>query len=177
MEYELIRSRRRTISIQVKADGRVVVRAPYLAPGRSIEAFVEEKASWIEEHVLAAKENAKNDKPSISPEEKKQYIKKAHILIPQRVDYYAQLVGVGYNRIAIKDTRTRWGSCSGDGNLNFSYKLILMPMEILDYVVVHELCHRIYMNHSKEFWSEVERVIPDYKERRKWLKENGNTYE
>lgn len=174
MEYEIIRSKRRTISIQVKADGRVVVRAPYLVPRRTIESFVEEKEDWILEHVKAVKENAKDNKPLISPEEKKQLLKKAHILIPQRVDYYAPMVGVGYNRIAIKDTKTRWGSCSGDGNLNFSYKLILMPMEILDYVVVHELCHRIHMNHSKEFWAEVERIIPDYKERRKWLKENGN---
>ena len=97
-------------------------------------------------------------------------MKQAHNLIPARVAYYAPIVGVSYNRIAIRDTKTRWGSCSKDGNLNFNFRLVKMPVEILDYVVVHELCHRIHMNHSKEFWAEVERVIPDYKERRKYLK-------
>lgn len=103
--------------------------------------------------------------------EKKKLIKKAHILIPLRVEHYAPIVGVSYNRVSIKDVKSRWGSCSADGNLNFNYRLVSFPMEILDYVVVHELCHRLHMNHSKDFWNEVERVIPDYKEKRAWLKE------
>ena len=78
-----------------------------------------------------------------------------------------------YGRIAIKAAKTRWGSCSAQGNLNFHWKLILMPPAILDYVVVHELAHRIEMNHSPRFWTQVERILPDYRERRRWLKENG----
>lgn len=172
IEYELIRSKRKTVSITVKADGRVIVRAPLLASIRRINEFVESKADWINKNVKRVLENPAPKSLEFTPEEKKRLIKQARILITQRVEYYAPIVGVSYNRIAIKDTRTRWGSCSRDGNLNFSFRLVLKPLELLDYVVVHELCHRIHMNHSKEFWQEVERVLPDYKDRRKKLKYN-----
>lgn len=91
--------------------------------------------------------------------------------ITLRVEYFAPLVGVTYNRIFIKEQKTRWGSCSSLGNLNFNWKLILLDEELLDYVVVHELAHRKQMNHSPTFWAEVERVLPDYRERRRRLKE------
>lgn len=91
--------------------------------------------------------------------------------ITRRVEYFAPLVGVTYNRIFIKEQKTRWGSCSSLGNLNFNWKLILLDEELLDYVVVHELAHRKQMNHSPTFWAEVERVLPDYRERRRRLKE------
>lgn len=95
------------------------------------------------------------------------------MVISQRVSYFAAKMDVTYGRISIRAQKTRWGSCSGQGNLNFNWKLILMPPEILDYVVVHELAHRKQMNHSKLFWAEVERILPDYERRRRWLKENG----
>ena len=82
-------------------------------------------------------------------------------------------MGVTCGRISIREQKTRWGSCSGQGNLNFNWKLILMPPEILDYVVVHELAHRKQMNHSPAFWAEVERILPDWRERRRWLREKG----
>ena len=91
-------------------------------------------------------------------------------MIPERTAYFATLLHVTYGRITIRNQKTRWGSCSSKGNLNFNCLLMLTPDEIIDYIIVHELCHRIHMNHSKEFWAEVERVIPDYKERRKYLK-------
>ena len=87
------------------------------------------------------------------------------------MEYFAPLVGVTYNRIFIKEQKTRWGSCSSLGNLNFNWKLILLDEELLDYVVVHELAHRKQMNHSPTFWAEVERALPDYRERRRRLKE------
>lgn len=170
IEYELIRSKRKTVSITVKSDGRVIVRAPLLASVRRINEFVESKEDWINKNVKRVLENPATKPREFTPEEKKRLVKQARILITQRVEYYAPIVGVSYNRIAIKDTKTRWGSCSRDGNLNFSFRLVLKPIELLDYVVVHELCHRIHMNHSKEFWKEVERVLPDYKDRRKRLK-------
>ncbi|MDE6567167.1 MAG: M48 family metallopeptidase, partial [Lachnospiraceae bacterium] len=87
--------------------------------------------------------------------------------------YYARQIGVDYGRITIRNQKTRWGSCSGKGNLNFNCLLMLAPAEIQDYVVVHELCHRREMNHSPRFWAEVAKIMPDYQERRKWLKEHG----
>ena len=94
-------------------------------------------------------------------------------VIPGRVAHYASLVGVTYGRITVRNQKTRWGSCSSKGNLNFNCLLMLAPPEILDYVVVHELCHRKQMNHSPKFWAEVAAVIPDYKTREKWLKTEG----
>lgn len=172
IEYELIRSKRKTVSITVKSDGKVIVRAPLLASVRGINEFVESKEDWIIKNVKRVLENPAPKPREFTPEEKKRLVKQARILITQRVEYYAPIVGVSYNRIAIKDAKTRWGSCSRDGNLNFSFRLVLKPLELLDYVVVHELCHRIHMNHSKEFWQEVERILPDYKDRRKRLKYN-----
>lgn len=100
-------------------------------------------------------------------------VKNAKEIIPVRTRHYARMMGVTYGRIAIRRQRTRWGSCSSKGNLNFNCLLILTPPEVMDYVIVHELCHLIEMNHSKEFWKGVEEIIPNYKEYRKWLKENG----
>ena len=103
--------------------------------------------------------------------QRKQNRELARQRITRRVEYFAPLVGVTYNRIFIKEQKTRWGSCSSLGNLNFNWKLILLNEEVLDYVVVHELAHRKQMNHSPTFWAEVERVLPDYRERRRRLKE------
>lgn len=112
----------------------------------------------------------------ITPERRKTLTPLARAKITERTDYYAQLMDVSYGRISIRAQRTRWGSCSSKGNLNFNFLLVLMPDEILDYVVVHELCHRKEMNHSAAFWAEVAKVMPDYVERRKWLRENGRKY-
>ncbi|MCF0224767.1 MAG: M48 family metallopeptidase, partial [Fibrobacter sp.] len=102
--------------------------------------------------------------------------KKAKVLIPERVEHYAKLSGITYNRIFIRLQKSRWGSCSRDGNLNFNCLLVLMPTEILDSVIVHELCHRRHMDHSKEFYDEVLTIFPDYKRCDKWLKQNGGAY-
>ena len=95
-------------------------------------------------------------------------------MFPERVEYYARLMGISYGRITIREQKTRWGSCSGKGNLNFNWKLTLMPAELLDYVVVHELAHRKEMNHSRKFWKIVEQVLPDYRERRRRLREQAS---
>lgn len=109
----------------------------------------------------------------LSPKEIKELADLAREVFPPKAAYYAQQIGVTYGRITIRNQRTRWGSCSGKGNLNFNCLLMLTPEEVQDYVVVHELCHRKEMNHSVRFWREVEKVMPDYKVRRKWLKEHG----
>ena len=101
------------------------------------------------------------------------YEKEAHVLIPKRVRYYAAMMGETFGRISIKNQKSRWGSCSSARNLNFNWRLMMAPLPVLDYVVVHEICHLKQMNHSRLFWAEVEKVLPDYEARKKWLDENG----
>lgn len=108
------------------------------------------------------------------PEELKTLTDRAKQVFPARVAYYAPLVGVSYGRITVRHQRTRWGSCSSKGNLNFNCLLMLAPPEVIDSVVVHELCHRKVMNHSKRFYAEVLRVFPEYRKWQKWLRLNGS---
>ena len=174
----IIRSDRRTLSLQVRRDGEVLVRAPRRASLAEIESFVRKNAGWLQKHIeLVEKEReaaAASPVEPLSMEEIRKLADEALRVIPDRVAHYAPLVGVRYGRITIRNQRTRWGSCSSKGNLNFNCLLMLAPPEVLDYVVVHELCHRKEMNHSPRFWAEVERVIPSYKTYEKWLKTEGS---
>ncbi|MBS5665129.1 MAG: M48 family metallopeptidase [Roseburia sp.] len=176
-EITLIRSRRKSLAIEITPELQVVVRAPARMPVREINAFVQEKDDWIRAHLQRMEEKKRlreqHREPAFSEEELQELATQAMKLIPQKVHYYAQIIGVTYGRITIRNQRTRWGSCSGKGNLNFNCLLLLMPEDVLDYVVVHELCHRKEMNHSARFWEEVEKILPDYRQRRKWLKDNG----
>lgn len=175
VRVEIIRSSRRTMVLEVTRDGRVLVRVPYRMPEARIRAFVEEKKEWLEYQLARAGERQKrlSQVGTISQEQRRAGMEAAWTRISERAAYYAEIIGVTYGKITIREQKSRWGSCSSRGNLNFNWKLVLAPPEVLDYVVVHELCHRLQMNHSPEFWNEVERVLPDYQKRRKWLKENG----
>lgn len=170
MDYQLIRSNRKTVAIEIKSDGRIVVRCPRKMGDNAVAAFVSSKAGWIEKHraKLSAQPVVK-----LTDSQLQQLRHQARALITARVAYYAPIVGVTYNKITIRAQRTRWGSCSSKGNLNFNCLLALVPPEIVDYVVVHELCHRKQLNHSDKFWEEVARVLPDYKQRRACLKDYG----
>lgn len=174
--YEWIRTARKTISIQIKDDGRVIVRSPYRTSRKRIEELLKEKQEWISTK-LRQLEEEKKKQIVITGEMRCQGKKEAKKKIHERAEYYAEIMDVSYGRIAVKEQKTRWGSCSARGNLNFNWKLILMPEEILDYVVVHELAHRKELNHSPAFWKVVEDVMPDYKERRHWLKTAGRRYQ
>ena len=171
VEYRLVRSSRRTVSIQVTAEGEVVVRAPRLYPKYKIEAFLRQKESWIQARLEALASVPRL--PELSEAEHKALSKAARTWFAERTAYFAPLVGVTCGSVTIRTQKTRWGSCTGKGDLNFNSLLMLAPEEIRDYVVVHELCHRRHMDHSAAFWAEVERILPDYKLRRKWLKDNG----
>ena len=178
-KYDIIikRSNRKTLAIQITPDAQVMVRAPYRMPDSVIREFIREKEGWIQDHLakmLQIKE-ARDQLPRLSYDEIQKLADQALQIIPQRVAHYDPLVGVSYGRITIRNQKTRWGSCSAKGNLNFNCLLMLTPPEVMDYVVVHELCHRKEMNHSPRFWAEVERILPDYKVRRKWLKDHGST--
>ena len=171
VEYRLVRSSRRTVSIQVTAEGEVVVRAPRLYPKYKIEAFLRQKGPWIRARLEALASAPRL--PVLSEAEHKALATAAKTWFAERTAYFAPMVGVTYGSVTIRTQKTRWGSCTGKGDLNFNSLLMLAPEEIRDYVVVHELCHRRHMDHSAAFWAEVERILPDYKLRRKWLKDNG----
>ena len=176
MDYSVIRSNRKSLSIEVNSDARVIVRAPYKVSEVFIAKFVEEKSNWINRAICKIRERQKNmDKVNpLSREEIDELADRALKIIPEKVKHYANIMGVSYNRITIRNQKTRWGSCSVKGNLNFNCLLMLVPNEVQNYVVVHELCHLKEMNHSVRFWAEVEKVMPNYREYKKWLKENGN---
>ncbi len=166
------------MAIEIKRNKEIIVRIPYRVSERAAKKFVEEKREWIEktlEKIDAAREN-REEKPKFSDTELKIIKKKAKREIPILVDEYAPKIGVTYNRISIRAQKTLWGSCTADGNLNFNCLLVLLPERVMRYVVVHELCHRKEMNHSKRFWSEVSKILPDYKLLRKELKEKGGEY-
>ncbi len=114
------------------------------------------------------------EKIAIKAAIEKWYRECAREVITDKVTYFQQFIGKPIGEIRIKEQKSRWGSCSSQGNLNFNWKIVMAPDEIIDYLVVHELCHRLHMNHSKEFWDSVGKIIPDYKKREQWLKENGN---
>lgn len=173
--YNLIRSRRKTLAVEIKSDGQIIVRAPYRISKKEIDRFVLEKADWIEKHQNAVKSRqaAMTQTKRLTSDEIRELADKALIDIPERVRHYAPYVGVSYGRITIRNQKTRWGSCSAKGNLNFNCLLMLAPPEVRDYVVVHELCHRLEMNHSTRFWAQVEKVLPDYRIHKKWLKDHG----
>lgn len=182
ISYEIIYSKRKSVAIQIRPDGQVIVRAPYGCPRSFINSFIHQKADWIVKHSAENKQRyekqvqLKKDRPTLSDAQRRRYIETARSIFTQKAAYYARLMGVTYSRISIREQKTRWGSCSAKGNLNFNWKLVLMPPEILDYVVVHELAHRLQMNHSAAFWAEVGKILPDYRERRQWLKVNGQKY-
>ena len=170
----LIRARRKTLSIRITQEGNLEIRAPLGMPKREIEAFLKEKAQWIETHrakVLA--EYAQGQEAPLGEEEILTLAEQMRQRLPEKLNRHAASMGVAFGRVTIRCQQTRWGSCSSRGNLNFNCLLMLAPEEVLDYVVVHELAHRKQMNHSALFWQEVARECPDYKKSLRWLKDRG----
>ena len=170
----LIRARRKTLSIRITQEGNLEIRAPLGMPKGEIEAFLKEKAQWIETHrakVLA--EYTQGQEAPLGEEEILTLAEQMRQGLPEKLNRHAASMGVTFGRVTIRCQQTRWGSCSSRGNLNFNCLLMLAPEEVLDYVVVHELAHRKQMNHSALFWREVERECPDYKKSLRWLKDRG----
>ena len=170
----IVRSSRRTLSLQIRPDGSLLVRAPLRMPEREIREFLRGKSDWIERNLAKVeKANRVGEEAPLSAEDIHDLADRALREIPPRVREFARRMGVSYGRITIRNQRSRWGSCSSEGNLNFNCLLMLSPPEVLDYVIVHELAHRKQMNHSAAFWEEVAAVLPDYRKQVKWLKEQG----
>ncbi|MCD8096752.1 MAG: M48 family metallopeptidase [Lachnospiraceae bacterium] len=176
MQYRIIRSNRRTIAIQVTREG-VIVRAPRRMTDDEIQYYIEKNQDWLRAHIRKMEDSLKKSQvpaDRLTTDEVRALAEQAVRIIPERVGHYAPLVGVTYGKITIRNQKTRWGSCSAKGNLNFNCLLMLTPPEVIDSVVVHELCHRKVMNHSRAFYQEVYRVYPEYDRWDRWLKENGN---
>jgi hypothetical protein len=174
MTCKIIRSNRKSLGLEVNTEG-LIIRAPLQATDAEINMFILQHKKWIERHLEQAemRKNQVKDTRPLSQEEIRVLADKALKVIPERVKFFAPKVGVTYGRITIRNQHSRWGSCSSKGNLNFNCLLMLTPSEVIDSVVVHELCHRKEMNHSDKFYAEVLKVYPDYWKWDKWLKENG----
>lgn len=177
---QVIFSDRKSVSIKIKEDASICVRAPYYAPRFQVEAFIESKKDWIYENHQKMLSKKEEHLPSLTPIQKQQirmlekrFRNAAAIHFPKRCAELVRLTGGNYTKITVRNQKTRWGSCSQTGTLSFNYRLMMAPPEIIDYVIVHELCHLTHLNHSKAFWSLVESILPDYKERKLWLKEHG----
>lgn len=172
---EVRRSKRKSATIKITADMQIVVFVPLYVSDNEIERLVISKSKWIDEHMLKVQstidERSKLEK--ITFEQVKEFADQAVEYIPKRVKYYAEKENFVYNKITIKNLVSRWGSCSTKGNLNFNCLLMLTPDYVIDYIVVHELCHLREMNHSEKFWAEVEKIMPDYQRAELWLKQNG----
>lgn len=212
---QVIRSNRKSFSIELTPDGRLIVRAPKSASKAQIAAVLAQKAAWIEKARARQAENYAHLQPkTFTPGETFWYLGEQYPLrltdrqrppldldgafylsrlhqaqakevfiawyrhetrqiTQQMIDTYARLYGFKVNQVRITSARTRWGSCSGKGNLNFTYRLCMTPLAVVEYVVAHELSHLKVPNHSRAFWSEVARINPSYQKSRAWLKKNG----
>lgn len=166
---------RKSIVIMVKSSTEVIVKAPRHMSYSRINDAVEKKSDWIAGKIELAKrqEEKAGTIEVLSDSDRAKLVEKAKRMIPEKCAYYAEKVGVTFGRISLRWQKSRFGSCSSLGNLNFNIALMLAPEDILDYVIVHELCHRKEMNHSKKFYSEIGKVLPDYKKSEKWLHDNG----
>ena len=171
----LERSNRKTLAIQITRDIELQIKAPLRTSEREIYRFLQQKRFWIYKQTKREMASAEN-RVGRSEEEIAHLREQARTVLTRKSDEYAKRLGVSYQKIRIGNQRTRWGSCSSKGTISYNWRLILMPEEIMDYVVVHELCHLLEMNHSPRFWRLVAEVLPDYAKRRTWLKQHGNGY-
>ena len=217
LNYKLIRSARRSISLQITSEGELVVRAPHKAPEKYIRTLIDEKRNWIiskqkeilakvvkvelndgskvlflgkeyplkfdnlEKFIIKFKDNCFYIAEEYAKDIKKYlevwYRNNARKLLTHRLNTLCQKHGFNVKNVKLSNASQRWGSCSSRGNINLNWRLILAPVEVIDYVIIHELAHTRELNHSDKFWKIVADIMPDYKKHRKWLKDNGNKIE
>lgn len=176
IRFRIRKSLRRTCQITVEKDGTVTLRMPLLSSEEEARELIAKHRRWILNRIRKneLRETVQNAEEQLSDEEKKNLKAMAKKKIPERVAFFAERIGVNYGTISYRFQKSRWGSCSVKGNLNFNCLLMLAPEEVLDSVIVHELCHRKYMNHSGKFYREIERVFPEYRKNHDWLKKHGD---
>lgn len=168
MNYSVKTSNRKTLQLQITADGEVLVRAPYFCSKKQIDEFVNSHSKWIEKSKERVKIREKtNENIDLNKEE---LIKKAKEVLPEKVAYFSSLCKLYPESVKITSAKTRFGSCSYKNGICFSFRLMYYPEEAVDYVVLHEIAHIKYRNHSLEFYKFIEKYMPDYKRREKILK-------
>ncbi len=165
-EYTVIRSKRKSVSIQVDVDCNITVRAPLNISQKEIDKILLDKKAWLEKTIVSQREKKKEIK-EYTKEDIAYLRAKAKEVIPLKVEYYSKIMQLKPASVKINSAKTRYGSCSGTNNLNFSLYLMDKDDRFIDYVVVHELAHIKHHNHSKEFYKLIEKFMPDYKERMK----------
>ena len=168
MKYKLELSKRKSISISVKG-GELLVKAPIGTSTARIEDVIQKHQRWIEKHINIEKKRALID-AALTDEKIAELKHSARTYLVAKTNYYATIMGLKCGRITITSATTRFGSCSSKGTISYSYRLMMYPDAAREYVVVHELAHLVHMNHSPEFYSLVEKYMPDYKQRRMLLK-------
>ena len=168
IEYVIIRSNRKTLALEVKRGGEVIVRAPLRMTEQKIVEFLNLRYNWLIKAVESQK--IRKDNYDIPPEKILELKQKAEEVLPRRVEYFSKIMNLYPQTVKINLAKTRFGSCSGKNNINFSAFLMMFPIEAIDYVVVHELAHIKYKNHQKEFYDFVKLYMPDYKKRAALLK-------
>ncbi len=169
MDYKIIRSNRKTLALEVTLKGEVLVRAPHLVTDKTIAEFVSSHENWILK-TLKKQENRRELNPEPDTEEIKILKAKAREILPERVNFWSEKTGLKCTGITITSAKTRYGSCSGKNSISFSYLLMRHSMEIIDYVVLHELAHTKHHNHGKQFWNLIKKYMPDFEVRRDLLK-------
>ncbi|MBE6882498.1 MAG: M48 family metallopeptidase [Ruminococcaceae bacterium] len=168
MDYKLVRSKRKTIELSIDDDFLPLVKAPLKMSTQEIESFINKHKKWIEKQTITKREH--DEKFLLSDEEERVLKIKALPYLTERTKYFADIIGVKYSGIKITSAKKRFGSCNGKNSICYSWRLMQYPPEAIDYVVVHELAHIIYKNHSKDFYKLIEKYLPDYKNREKLLK-------
>lgn len=165
--YNLIYSKRKTLALQIGENGELIVRAPKGISRKTVESEISKHREWIDK----ARVRVKNKEAKYNNADIEELKQKARIYIPSRVAFYAPVIGVHPEQVKINSAKKRFGSCSGKNSINFSCYLMLYPNESIDYVVVHELCHILHHDHSAAFYREIEKILPDYREREEMLKQ------
>ena len=175
MNIEIKYSCRKTLTVEITADARVIVRAPNFTSKQTIDKFLNEKSSWINSHLkkIQAQNADAKAPPKLSPKELESLKARARNFLPERLYELAKEFSFFPNRVSIRAQKSRWGSCSSKGNINLNCLLLFAPRMVQDYVIIHELCHLHEMNHSARFWAQVANCMPNYELAQKWLKANG----
>jgi len=171
IDYTLKKSNRaHRVRLSVSHDGSVAVTIPYGLRESIAEGFLKEKVNWLFSQLDFVKQFEGRIVIKKTKRDYKLNKEKTLEFVKSRVEYFSKLYRFEYNRILVKNQKTRWGSCSKKGNINFNYKIVFLPERLADYIIVHELCHTKELNHSKSFWNLVAEILPDYQELRREVK-------